>query len=151
MANITLGNQSYEELMGGCAWYDAVCHGKKVVKGTVKIVMAPVKGVTHTGMEIYRGVKSGDIKKVFKAPFKGAGHTFMETWRGSKKVLSPTLAPFDLFKDAFKMFMPKPKAPKGPDKPAFTPLPEDEGGGFPIIPIIAVGAAAVGGYFMLKG
>lgn len=45
------------------------------------------------------------------------------------------------------------KAKKKPDEPQFTPKlsEDDEEGGLPIVPILAVAGAAVGGYFMLKG
>lgn len=152
MANIHLGHENYEELMGGCKWYDAICHTKKVAKGAAKIVVAPIKGIGHTGMEIYRGVKTGDIGKILKAPIKGTGHTFMETYRGTKSVLSPALAPLDLFKDIFNVFKPKKKkttkAPTAPSYAGFTPIEEKS---FPIVPVVAVAAAAIGGYFMFKG
>lgn len=165
MASIYLG---HEELMGGCG-YNPVCYGKKVgsgakkiAEGTVKVIAAPVKGVGHTVMEVGRGLKSGDISKILTAPSKGVGHAIAESYRGGKKIVGGSVgtsfdiytdiqrAPLDIIKSVFDVFKPKKKkAPKKPDI-GFTPL-EDADGGLPIVPILAVAAAAVGGYFIFKG
>lgn len=155
MANLQLGNQQYDELMGGCG-YNPICYGKKivvstkdVVEGGLKIVVAPIKGGTHAILEVGRGIKEGDIGKVLKAPFKGAGHTFMETFRGTTKI---ALSPFDIVTDFFEIFTGD-KKKKASKKSAggFTLIEDEEEGRFPVVPVALAAAAAVGGYFMLKG
>jgi len=53
------------------------------IKSIGNVIMAPVKGASHAVMEVGRGIKSGDLKKILKAPFKGVGHTIGETYRGT--------------------------------------------------------------------
>lgn len=73
-------SQRNEELMAGLLDY---------LKSAGSFVISPVvglaKGVTHAGMEVYRGVKTGDIKRVLSAPFKGVTHSGMEVYRDIKE------------------------------------------------------------------
>lgn len=71
-----------EELMG-----DLFDFFKSATKFVVSPFVSVGKGIGHAGMEMYRGIKSGDIKKILAAPFRGIGHTGGTFYRTSKSHL----------------------------------------------------------------
>lgn len=73
-------NSRNDELMGGLLDFF-----KSAGKTIVSPVVSVAKGVGHTTMEIGRGIKSGDIKRILTAPAKGIGHTFMTQGRTYKE------------------------------------------------------------------
>jgi len=42
------------------------------------------KSIGHTTMETYRGIKTGNFKRILKAPFKGTTHGVMTAYRDTK-------------------------------------------------------------------
>ena len=53
-----------------------------VLGGLGRMVGSGVKGLAHTGGEIYRGARDGDIGRIAAAPLRGVGHSAMEYGRG---------------------------------------------------------------------
>lgn len=59
----------------------------------VRVVTAPIRGVTHTALEIGRGVITLDPMRIVEAPFKGVSHIVMETGRGTGDLVTDTFRP----------------------------------------------------------
>lgn len=78
---ISSRNDEIDEIMDGFMSFV-----KRVGKTAISPFVSVGKGVGHTVMETYRGVKTGDIMKIITAPFKGIGHTFMTQVRDTKSM-----------------------------------------------------------------